>query len=347
MCPETEITAPLALLDAHGHLTRPGWARHPLWRYQRDAVAAPRWRIKAWDYYSLLSPENGWGLTVTVADLGYVGLLAVCFLDFERAYFHQVDKLLPFPLGRMGLGDDSDRGSVHLDTGTLDLHLDYGPGQRSLYCRAPGLRDAQGQKGLEASITLRQDAALQSMNICSAWAQQPRAFYYNRKINCLPAQGSVRVGATQYTLHPERDFGALDWGRGHWPWRSRWYWSSASGWCQGHALGWNLGYGFSDRSAASENLLLVDGVAHKLGAVRFDFSARDYLQAWHLSSADGRLDLHFTPVLDRRAHTHLGLVRSLQHQVFGYFDGVVVPERGPALSVQHMLGFAEDVLNWW
>ena len=41
-----EIVEQLPLLQANGTLTEPGWARHPYWQYQRQAVAASSWRIK-------------------------------------------------------------------------------------------------------------------------------------------------------------------------------------------------------------------------------------------------------------------------------------------------------------
>lgn len=342
-----EITHPCPLLDAQGHLTAPGWARHPHWQYQRDAIRAGRWRIKEWDYYSVLSPQGRFGLTLTLADLGYLGLGAVCFLDFERGYYHQVDTLLPFPMGRLGLHADSDQGSVVLNTRALQLHLDYRPGQRELRFCAPGLRNAEGQRGLQGRITLAQPAGLESINIATAWAENRRAFYYNRKINCMPATGGFSVGDRAYAFDAGQDFGALDWGRGHWTYKNRWYWGSASGYLEGHALGWNIGYGFSDRSPASENTLFWDGVAHKLADVRFHYNPRDYLQPWRFDSSDGRFEMAFTPLFDRRSHTHLGLIRSEQHQVFGHYSGHVVLDSGQRVAVPRMLGFAEDVLNWW
>ncbi|MCP4138273.1 MAG: DUF2804 family protein [bacterium] len=48
-----EITRPCELLNENGLLKEPGWARQPLWRYDREKIQASRMRIKEWDYYSL------------------------------------------------------------------------------------------------------------------------------------------------------------------------------------------------------------------------------------------------------------------------------------------------------
>lgn len=344
---QTEITTALDLLDPQGHITHEGWARQPLWRYDRKAVRAPNWRIKEWDYFSVLSPDQKFGIALTMSDLGFAGMFAICFLDFERRTFHQVDTLSILPLGKTGFPADSDSGVVRFGNKTLELEFRYEAGQRTLRFAAPGLVNAHGDKGIAGTITLAQPPALESINIATSWAENRRAFYYNRKINCMPASGGFTIGQRQYAFAPERDFGALDWGRGHWTYKNRWYWGSASGRVGERTLGWNIGYGFSDRTPASENTLFVDGVAHKLADVTFHMDTRDYTRPWRFSSSDQRFEMQFTPLVDRNSRIHLGLVRSVQHQVFGYFTGSVVLDDGSTLAVDQFLGFAEDVLNWW
>ena len=61
----------------------------------------------------------------------------------------------------------------------------------------------------------------------------------------------------------------LDWGRGVWTCRGTWYWGSASGMVDGVPFGFNIGYGFGDTSAATENALFYGGKLHKLSQVTF------------------------------------------------------------------------------
>lgn len=60
-----------------------------------------------------------------------------------------------------------------------------------------------------------------------------------------------------YEFSPETDFGGLDWGRGVWTYDNIWYWGSGSGEVDGHRFGFNIGYGFGDTSAASENVIFM------------------------------------------------------------------------------------------
>lgn len=342
-----EITEPRELLDADGRITKEGWARKPFWRYDRSRIKAPWWRIKEWDYYSILSRDGKFGITLTLSDLGYAGLSAVCFLDFEHRHVCQVDTLSVLPMGRTGLGSDSDAGHTAFADSKLALDFEYLPGKRILTFAAPGIRNREGDEGLTGSVTLSQPDGLESVNIATSWAENRRAFYYNRKINCMPASGWFTLGQRRYEFDPSRDFGALDWGRGRWTYRNRWYWGSASGWLDGRPFGWNIGYGFSDRSPASENALILDGRIHKLAEVEFHIDTSDYLKPWRFTSSDGRFEMDFEPAVDRASKTNLGVIRSVQHQVFGYFTGTAILDDGKKARVKDFPGFAEDVLNLW
>ncbi|MBR4888084.1 MAG: DUF2804 domain-containing protein, partial [Clostridia bacterium] len=130
-----------------------------------------------------------------------------------------------------------------------------------------------------------------------------------------------------------------------------WYWGSASGLADGVDFGFNIGYGFGDTSAASENMLFYKGKAHKLSQVTFNIPMKngteDYLQPWTFTSDDGRFEMAFAPILDRASNTDFKILKSDQHQVFGKFTGTAVLDDGTTLQVKDLLGFAEKVENKW
>jgi len=192
-----------------------------------------------------------------------------------------------------------------------------------------------------------QPEGIESMVIATSWKENRKAFYYNRKINCMPASGGFTIGTKKYTFEPEKDFGVLDWGRGNWTYKNRWYWGSASGLVDAVPFGWNIGYGFSDRTPASENVIFYNGKAHKIEEVTFHIDTSDYMKPWKFTSSDGRFEMAFEPVVDRASAVNLLLLKSMQHQVFGYFTGKAVLDDGKVISIENFLGFAEDVLNWY
>ena len=116
-------------------------------------------------------------------------------------------------------------------------------------------------------------------------------------------------------------------------------------------IGFNIGYGFGDTSAASENMLFYNGAAHKLSQISFEIPMKDgkedYLKPWRFTSDDGRFELDFLPVIDRASCTDFKILKSDQHQVFGRFSGTVILDDGTPITIKDLFGFAEKVENKW
>lgn len=341
------------LLDARGRLAEAGWATGEVRRYDRAAIAAPSWRVKEWDYYCVLTPDHG--LALTVADNGYMGLLGVSWLDFGARREVTENVMLPFPMGRMSLPASADRGDVVVDHDKMRIAFRHVAGGRVLTVDYPGF---DGGRGLRGELHLAQPPTTSSgrsagsapdrMVIATPFPKAPKAFYYNQKINCLPASGRITVGTDTFAFDPDSAAGVFDWGRGVWTYDNVWYWGSASGVVDRRPFGFNIGYGFGDTSAASENMAFVDGAAHKLDQVTFHLPEGTYDGApWKFSSNDGRFEMVFEPILDRCAAVDFKILRSIQHQVFGRFTGHVVLDDGSRIAVTDLLGFAEEVRNRW
>jgi len=229
---------------------------------------------------------------------------------------------------------------------------------------------------LTADITLT-DEPRDSMVITTPFKERPSSFFYNRKIVGMRARGSFTLARETHIFSPDTSsnpspdpepngsgfaagpaLGLLDWGRGVWTRDNTWYWAAAHGYHHrdGRVIGFNLGYGFGDTSATTENMFFVDGVAHKLDQV--DFGIPDdnspykkqkpsYLKPWHFTSNDGRLDMLFTPIVDRIDYINLGLVVSDQHQIVGRCAGKVTLDNGSILEFENLLATAEKVRNKW
>jgi len=175
-----------------------------------------------------------------------------------------------------------------------------------------------------------------------------RRFYYNRKINCMPASGTLRYGDAQETLDPATSIGSLDWGRGVWEYSSYWNWASASGFLPDkRTVGLNLGCGFGDLSKAGENALILNNRIHKLGAVPFDYTSGDYMKPWKFKDEEGRLDVTLTPFKERIATTKAVVIDSEVHQMFGFYNGKAIADDGEEIIIKDLIGFAEEHHARW
>lgn len=343
-----EVTLGQPLLDSKGMIAEEGWARHPVWHYERKAVRASALRIKEWDYYALTSMSGEWTLALTISDLGYSALYSIAFVDYRRGAFAQTDAMRFFTMHRTGLAPSStEDNQVSVSDSKLRIAFIKRGGQRILVFGAPALVLPDGRVGIEGQITLHQKKDAESMNIATSWKENRRAFYLNEKVNCMPASGTLRLGGDEQTLAENDVWGVLDWGRGRWTYTNRWFWGSASGIIDGVPFGFNIGYGFSDRTPASENVVFYDGKIHKLEDVDFGIPASGYTDTWHMTSSDGRFTMDFTPAVDRHTCTDFRIIKSDQHQVFGYYDGKVVLDDGRVITVSRLPAFAEDVFNRW
>lgn len=340
------ILTPGRLLNENGVLCEAGHSTSLVRQYARTHIKAGRFRIKEWDYYCITGGATV--LALTIADNSYMGLESVSLIDMNEGWQHTKSFMRAFPMGKTGLPATSVKGDVAVEKKGYALRFENDGQTRVLTVRVD---DFLNHKPLNARVILT-DLPGDSMVIATPFPGKPKAFYYNQKINCLRADGEVAFNGRTHRFQPDSATAVLDWGRGVWTYNNTWYWSSTSGYVNGVPFGMNLGYGFGDTGAATENMLFYNGAAHKLEHVDFGIPKRgdgsdDLMSPWHMTDNLGRLDLRFTPALDRASLTSALVIKSDQHQVFGYFDGTAVLDDGTAITLEHMLGFAEKVQNKW
>jgi len=343
---QTELTQPGPLLQPDGRIAQVGWARQPILDCNLESARfyalrpLQHFRVKRWDYYAVFTPKRFF--SATIADLGYAGNIFVYALDFETGDLHEEGLVIPLGKG-ITLPRNSDEGNSHYEDKRVKLDFSLLPDKRHLSVSWPDFHDG---RGIEAEIDLSTPPGYESMVIVIPIGE--KRFYYNRKVNCLPASGSLRYGDLHEELKPNESLGSLDWGRGVWEYQSFWNWASASVFLpNGDTFGLNMGMGFGDLSAATENAFILNNKIHKLDQVKFDYVSDDYMQPWRFTDNQGRLDLTFTPFKDRLAQTNLGIITSEVHQMFGRYNGQVTTGEGKVIPVKDLIGFAEEHKAKW
>ncbi|MDD3242638.1 MAG: DUF2804 domain-containing protein [Eubacteriales bacterium] len=333
------------LLDGAGHLCQRGYATQLVRRYDRAAIRGRALRIKEWDYY-LITNEH-FGIALTLADNSYMGLAGASILRFDVPCERTCSVMRAFPMGHTGMPADSSKDEVRIEWRGAHGRFSTVKGERHLRLH---LENFENGLPFDATFDLT-DPPQDTMVIATPFADKPKAFYYNQKIIGMTAQGTVTLGDETLDFSAKDTQALLDWGRGVWTYDNTWYWSAAQGRVDGKKFGFNLGYGFGDTSAATENMLFYEGKAHKLENVDFGIPQKDgtddFLAPWHFTSSDGRFDAAFTPLIDRSGKTAFGPISSDPHQVFGHFDGYAVLDDGRRIELSHFPGFAEKVHNKW
>ena len=346
---QKEITKPTKLLTRKGTLYQQGWARHPYFNYERKQVRASKFKIKEWDYYAITNQKEKYTIAVTISDLGYSSLVSIAYIDYKVQQYAQIDKVVLLPFTRIKLSPNTiDDSFVTKSYSNLRACFIKKGDKRRLLFSAPQLKLPDGHVGLDVDVELLQKKDMESINIATSWKENRKAFYLNEKINCMRVSGTIKRGYDSETVNPKHTFATLDWGRGKWTYKNTWYWASLSTQIEKIPVGFNLGYGFTDRTPASENAIFYNNKIHKLDQVTFTLPKNGYLDGeWKFRDNENRLDLIFTPLVDRIGYFNFGIIKSDQHQVFGEYSGKLILDNKEIIVLEKQLGFAEKVYNKW
>lgn len=340
-----EITAPQRLL-AGGDIAEPGFARRPYWIYDRKDITVPPARIKEWDCYVL--GNQRYGMVLTIGDCGYVGNINVHIDDYLAGKSMAKNVITLFPMGKWGLPSTTAQGDTYKRVGGVELGFYHKDGGRELRGIIPGFGPKKQTLFIDLQLT---DLPEETVTMATPFGK-PGHFYYNEKINCMKVSGRVTLGELVLSFDPSDTLATLDWGRGVWTYDNTWYWSSLNTYLpDGSVFGWNLGYGFGDTSAASENMLIHNGKTHKLDEVTFHIPQKggkdDFMSPWKLTSSDGRLEMDFVPTYDYHNGLDAYVLAMSGHQVFGHFSGKAVLDDGTVIALDRRMGFAEKYHNKW
>lgn len=341
-----EIKKRHPLLDENGHLIETGYAKSLILDYDRNAIKAPGFRIKEWDYYLVYNKH--YAVALTIDDNVYMGLDSISLINFDENWQQTTSPIKFFTGGKRNMPSSSKKGDIAVNEKGYFLSFENKKDYRLLKFHMDNFKDG---KPIDGEIKLANHKG-DSMVIVTPYKESKVHFYYNQKIVCMNADGKVTFDDKTYKFNPKSDFGLLDWGRGVWTYKNTWYWGAGHGIVKGHNFGFNIGYGFGDTSAASENMLFYDNKAHKISKVSFNIPLKedgkeDYMSPWTFTSDDGRFEMKFEPILDRFSNTDVILIGSNQHQVFGKFTGTAILNDGTKIKIKDFMGFAEKVMNKW
>lgn len=330
------------LLDEFGNLVESGYATSLVKTYQRSMMKKHKMRIKEWDYYYLGNDDIG--IALTIADNSYMSLMSVSYLDFNKQVETTRSIMNFMTRGKTNLPSTSKIGDVSFKNKKINISFLNDGKYRLLSCFMPKFRN-----GLDLTINLQIEGEPSESIVIATPFEKKGYYYYNQKINCLLATGTIKLGES--VIEVDDFMGVLDWGRGIWTYKNTWYWSSMSGETDGVKVGFNLGYGFGCNTNATENMIFYGDKAYKVDEVTFNIPHDEkgkccFMDEWTITSNDGMIDLKFVPVIDRFADSNAIIIRSLQHQVFGQFSGTLVVN-GQKIIINKMMGFAEKVYNRW
>ena len=293
------------------------------------------WRLahhKRWMYVAIASDELLIG--VAVAHLGY---LANTFaFAFERGSARLgVDRSA---LGPALVGEVNDRAGA-------------GHGSRfRLGSTAVAVTRPRGATAYDVEVTVRDlqvTARLETEGAppaISVVAPIPGGVLNTtEKRALLSVTGEATVGGHRFSL--DGALGGYDYTQGLLARRTAWRWAFALGRARsGERVGLNLVEGFVGEP---ECALWVDGELFPLAEGRFEFDRAKPSSPWRVRTADGGVDLRFTPGGVHAEHKNFGIVASRFVQPMGVYEGTIRCPDGRVLELSDVLGVTEDQDMLW
>lgn len=337
---EREITEPVDLCLSDGRLdpSAVGWSRRPLHR----ANLRGSWgRKKRWDYWCVTTREHM--VSFTYADIDYIGLASVAFLDFATERWIEKTVVLPLAAG-FSQPDTVGGRDITFDRLGLRLAMRELDDGTELTAR---FRAQSGEK-VDAEIFVERPPGHETLTVVVPWSE--RVFQLTSKHNTRPARGQVRVDGRRHDVGPDNQgFACLDYGRGIWPYRTTWNWTSASGVQGNRTIGIQLGGTWTDGTGSTENALCVDGRLSKISEdLVYEYDRRDFLRPWRIRTPHTeRVDLTFSPFYCKQLEGDLLVLGGQLHLCFGHFAGVMVDAAGDAHRIDDLLGWSEEVRVRW
>ena len=288
----------------------PPWRRSGLWR---------RFHHKRWHYVALAGEELF--CAAAIVDLGWTSTA------FAYA-FDRVQRKVVASFSQDGVPGLSARLAANAGGASsfrfLSNRIAIGPGALQLRC---------------ADFAIDAAFRLEGPLLLAVGAVEGGAVHAAQKSPGMALRGEVRIGGRRLDL--AGGVASFDYSNGLLASETAWRWACA----HSLALGFNLQAGYF---GANENALWLNGQLIALGPASFEVDPADPLAPWHIKTADGLLDLVFTPEGARREDKNLIVAASRYVQPIGTFSGwVKATDDGERHAVSALAGVTEEHASRW
>lgn len=333
MSQQKQITKQVQLLSG-GSLQETGYATKMNFIYNRREA---RGRLKEWNFYQILCGDKV--LQFTVGHINWCAQISANLIDLTTGKRRSVSKTLlnPRKIKRALDRDPSKANAVQWFGKNLKIQFATTQSDRRLTLSYWHNRHL----GAEIDVTLTNCSEEKDKMVIATPFDKPKQWYLNYKENCFVANGYARID--DFEVEIKDGNAVLDWGRGVWPRKHQWVWGNGSTVVNGTHFGFNIGWGFGNTSAATENMFFWDNKAYKLGDVQEIRIGDNFRYA----DAERKFVFHVEPIFDNYTRTKAPSVNNSCHQVFGRWSGVVVLDDGTKVDIPSFIAFCEHADNCW
>lgn len=326
------VDKPTRLLE-NGVIKTPGYSTHMNFIYDNRTIRTLR--LKEWDFYQINCGD--FVVQIVIGNVSYAAQVSATVLNLKTGQRKSLSKLT-FNTRKIkkAMPSNPEKPCVlQWFDPEIKAQFEVANGYRRLTLSQWDKTRVRA----EIDVTLT-NAAFSKEKMVIATPME-KGWYLNYKENCFVANGYCRIEDVEVNV--VNGFGLLDWGRGIWPYKHSWVWGNGSTVVDGKFFGFNIGWGFGDTSAATENMFFYDNKAYKLGEVREIKVGDDF----RYTDKEKKFVFKVKRLYDNYTHTKMLWVNNSCHQVFGLWSGEVTFPDGKKLKIPAFTAFCEHADNRW
>ncbi len=295
---------------------------------------------KRWCYVGVFHPDIIFGCAVI--HLGYIASAFIFGFDREQNQMTEHTFVFP-PMGQARYDRNPEKGICSYRS--LAGHLRMSHGLPADTTRINAAFRLPGKK-LEANLEMRMPKqGLSPMHFLMPMENDRRAF--TTKAAGFDANGTILLNQKRIDLDSPDTFAVLDWTNGFYPRQTFWNWACGAGMGQDNTrIGFNFSAGVYT-SGLLENIVWINGVPEKIGAVDFIYDPTDPQKSWQVNSRDNKVKLVFHPEGIRSANDNFGIVKSRFIQPCGAYSGSIRIPGSPEIKFSNIGGVAEEHFAKW
>ncbi|CAA0110236.1 Uncharacterised protein [Zhongshania aliphaticivorans] len=293
---------------------------------------AKHFKFNQFQFVALVSPQLIVG--VAIVDLKLVSNAFVYLYEPQTQVFEEFS--FTQPLARQTkIETRPEDGAASFRCGKNQLSIKAQAGRREV--------SVSLKSGLEISASI-DESNTPPLALCSRAGYQ--GWVYTRKNAAMPCEGHIVWGGKDINLAEIKALASVDWTAGYMRGETFWNWGSLSAsLADGRRLGMNLAAGVNE-TGFTENALWLDDRLIKVDMVNFEFDRYQASSPWRMRSADGIVNIVFTPKGQRKEKINALFIASNFTQHFGVFNGEI-RLADEVININNCWGFAEDHFARW
>ena len=331
---QREITTPCYVFEQDGEVMQAGWARKPMFAYNKSKSKATRhcerdcYFVNNGEASMYLCVENygrHFAVKIAVADLLHGGVIHDCII--KKLNFAKTD-----------LPESPVKGELLYTDRQIQLQITHSVDGRILKC---DFIDFGGIKNLYCNLLLTELRG-ESLNILAPFERNRRYYYMKRFAPKFRAQGVIRVGGLEYSLKEESTFAYFDSARFCKPRAHNYQRLCCDTLIGDNRVSLNLASRVGDNRYGNENCYFINRAIRKLPQINVRGTTSREGRPFYFSDDGETLDLTFKPFTVRGEP--MSAVMDKTEVIFGRLFGYIRDENGEKLAMDNAhahLVFAE------